>query len=170
MRLMPRPSAYRAAAARARRWRLTRAAPVKGSARALCGGLLVAAVALPALRAGAAAYGATLCPSEPGPAQVMLTSPATTDLYTSSPLAPPDANVIQVQTKDLSEVDRRDTTVDRADARHLVVSLESSLAAGRYVVSLVAVSAAGGQIDRGQFSFYVVSRPSPTALPTPASV
>ena len=134
--------------------------PTRATGRLVAWRLLAAALLYGALTGGGrSAHAAAFDRSNPRPGQVLISAPARIEIYTVADLAPAEANAIDVRTADLREVDLRDVTVDPVNPRRLSVGLVPSLGAGRYVVSFVDQTV-DGSLDRGQFSFYVVTPPT----------
>jgi methionine-rich copper-binding protein CopC len=86
------------------------------------------------------------------------------------------ANLIEVSGPDGAKVDRGDTRIDDDDRKHVLVSLQTGLAEGRYSVRWRNLSADDGDEHSGEFSFTVAAgageatpQPNPTVA-QPAEV
>jgi hypothetical protein len=69
-------------------------------------------------------------------------------------------NLITVAGPDGERVDDGNTVVDDADRQHFWAALRPDLPNGRYVVSFQTLSDADGDLDHGQFAFYIGAGPT----------
>src|SRR5690348_5718655 len=99
--------------------------------------------------------------SDPAPGAVLASAPARINIYTDCEMRKQvGGNSISVSGPQGARVDDGSTVVDDADRQHLSVGLQPNLPNGRYQVSFQTLSDVDGDLDHGQFAFYIGSAPT----------
>jgi copper resistance protein C len=100
--------------------------------------------------------------SQPSPGQVLGSAPDKIEIFTDSDMRKaPGGDIITVTGPDGARVDDGNTIVDDSNRQHFSVGLKPGLGNGRYLVSFQTLSDVDGDIDHGQFAFYVGPGPAP---------
>jgi copper resistance protein C len=125
-------------------------------------GAAALAAALTGALASAAFAHAHYARSQPSPGQVLSASPLKIDIYTDSEMRKAaGGNFITVTGPQGNRVDDGNPALDDADRQHLSVGLTPDLPNGRYLVSFQTLSDVDGDLDHGQFAFYIGAGPTP---------